>query len=94
MSTYQEYKSKIAELEALAEAARKNELAAAKEQIAKIMQEYNLTLADLSPVKAGSKPRALVTAKYRHPITGQSWTGRGRAPKWVEGKNREDFLIK
>jgi DNA-binding protein H-NS len=32
--------------------------------------------------------------KYRDTATGQSWTGRGRAPKWLEGKNKEDFLIK
>ena len=40
------------------------------------------------------KPRAPVPMKYRDPASGQSWTGRGRAPKWLEGKKKEDFLIK
>ena len=95
MSTYQEYQAKIAELEALAKAARQNELASAKEQILKIMQTYGLTLSDLSgAVKTKSgKPRARVAPKYRDPATGQTWTGRGRAPKWLEGKNKENFII-
>ncbi|MFC0168443.1 H-NS family nucleoid-associated regulatory protein [Pseudoduganella danionis] len=96
MTTYQEYKAKIAELETLAETARKNEKTAAIEQIHSIMREYGLTVADLgsgSKTKTGKK-RAPVPAKYRDSATGQTWTGRGRAPKWLEGKNKEQYLIK
>lgn len=97
MTTYQEYQAKIAELQNLAESARKEELTKAKDQIATIMREYGLTLADLAgagkPAKI-SKPRAPVPMKYRDTASGQTWTGRGRAPKWLEGKNKEDFLIK
>lgn len=32
--------------------------------------------------------------KYRDPQTGKTWSGRGRIPKWIEGKDRENFLIK
>jgi DNA-binding protein H-NS len=32
--------------------------------------------------------------KYRHPRTGATWTGHGRAPAWIaEAKNRAKFLI-
>lgn len=96
MTTYQEYKAKIAELENLAETARKDEISKAKEQIATIMRDYGLTIADLgaaTKVKT-SKPRAPVPTKYRDDASGQTWTGRGRAPKWLEGKNKEDYLIK
>ncbi len=96
MTTYQEYKAKIAELENLAESARKSEIQAAKEKIATIMRDYGLTVADLGGV-AKAKPvktRAPVPTKYRDDTTGQTWTGRGRAPKWLEGKKKEDFLIK
>jgi DNA-binding protein H-NS len=39
-----------------------------------------------------------VAAKYRHPRTGETWTGRGKMPKWLQaevntGKRKEDFLI-
>ncbi|MBA5608666.1 H-NS histone family protein [Duganella sp. FT3S] len=96
MTTYQEYKAKIAELESLAETARKNELQAAKEQIAAIMRDYGLTLADLGGVTKAkpAKTRAPVPTKYRDEATGQTWTGRGRAPKWLEGKDKEQYLIK
>lgn len=96
MTTYQEYKTKIAELENLAENARKNEIAKAKEQVTAIMREYGLTIADLggaTKVKT-VKTRAPVPTKYRDDATGQTWTGRGRAPKWLEGKDKNDYLIK
>ncbi|GAA5232810.1 H-NS histone family protein [Verticiella sediminum] len=34
-----------------------------------------------------------VAPKYRDPETGKTWTGRGRAPKWVVG-DKEQYLIK
>ena len=95
MSTYQEYTAKIAELQQLAEAARKNEIAGAKAQIATIMKEYGLTVEDLGGAKAKvAKARIPVAAKYRNDATGETWTGRGRAPKWLEGKEKAQYLIK
>ena len=96
MTTYQEYKAKIAELENLAETARKHEIAKAKEQVTAIMREYGLTVADLGAVTKVKpvKTRAPVPTKYRDDATGQTWTGRGRAPKWLEGKDKEQYLIK
>jgi len=50
-----------------------------------------------SPSK-GKKPTPTLAAKYRGP-EGQVWSGRGPTPKWfsallVEGKTREDFLVR
>jgi len=50
-----------------------------------------------SPSK-GKKPAAALAAKYRGP-QGQEWSGRGPAPRWlsallVDGKTREDFLVR
>jgi DNA-binding protein H-NS len=100
MTTYQEYKAKIAELQGLAESARKNEVQAAKEKIASIMRDFGLTLADLGGV-AKTKPvktRAPVPTKYRDDATGQTWTGRGLKPKWLSaalesGKQLNDFAV-
>ncbi|QYG06798.1 H-NS family nucleoid-associated regulatory protein [Janthinobacterium sp. PAMC25594] len=98
MSTYQEYMAKIAELQQLAEISRGKEIAGAKEQIASIMKEYGLTVDDLrdgrsKPVKA-LKAHKPVVAKYRDDATGDTWSGRGRAPRWLAGKDKNDFLIK
>lgn len=95
MSTYQEYAAKIAELQQLAEAARKNEIADAKAQIAAIMKDYGLTVEDLGGARAKTvKVRVPVAAKYRDDATGETWTGRGRSPKWLEGKDKAQYLIK
>jgi DNA-binding protein H-NS len=39
-----------------------------------------------------------VAPKYRHPASGATWTGRGKAPLWVveaekNGQPRQQFLI-
>ena len=38
-------------------------------------------------------------AKYRNPETGETWSGRGRAPKWLtraeqQGRGREEFAAR
>lgn len=45
-----------------------------------------------------AKPRKPVAAKYRNAATGETWSGRGRAPKWLaaelaKGRKREEFLL-
>jgi len=40
---------------------------------------------------------AAPAVKYRNPDTGETWSGRGRMPKWMalaveHGRSREDFL--
>lgn len=95
MSTYAEIQAQIAELEAKAKEARAAELAGAKAKIAEIMTAYGLTLDDLRGVGVkASKARQPVPAKYRNPENGDTWTGRGRAPLWLAGRNKDDFLIK
>lgn len=45
----------------------------------------------------GAAKRA-VAPKYRHPETGETWSGRGKAPRWLmaaeaAGASRDSFLI-
>ncbi len=45
---------------------------------------------------ASAAPQAV---KYRNPDTGETWSGRGRVPKWMalaqeQGRSREEFLAK
>ena len=44
-------------------------------------------------------PAASPAVKYRNPDTGDTWSGRGRMPKWLalaeqSGRSREEFLAK
>lgn len=96
MSTYQDYQKQIEELKRLASDARKSEAAAGIAKIREIMQTYGLTFADIG---GGGKTKSVkakneVAAKYRDTATGQEWTGRGRSPRWLDGKKKEDYLIK
>lgn len=42
--------------------------------------------------------RSVVAPKYRNPESGETWSGRGRAPRWLTsaekaGRNRDDFRV-
>lgn len=90
-STYQNLLARKAELDAqiaAAQAERKAEgIAAARALIA----EHGLTAADVFP--QGKKAASVGAPKYRDPDTGATWTGRGKPPNWINGKDRESFLI-
>lgn len=93
-TSYSDLKAQIAELEKQAAKARDSEISAAKNEIRSIMQSYGLTLSDLGGTTKVPKVGKKVPAKYRDDATGKEWTGRGRAPNWLEGKKKEDYLIK
>lgn len=96
MSTYQDYQKQIAELHAKAETARRKEIAEAKAQIQAIMNEYGLSVADLGGTskQATKAPRKPVEIKYKDDATGKTWTGRGREPKWLEGKDKQKYRVR
>ncbi|NCZ75817.1 MAG: H-NS histone family protein, partial [Betaproteobacteria bacterium] len=52
----------------------------------------------IHPKSAVNRTKTKVSPKYRNPETGETWTGRGKAPRWLatfiqEGVSRERFLI-
>ncbi|MFC4923635.1 MULTISPECIES: H-NS histone family protein [Delftia] len=56
-----------------------------------LIAEHGLTAADVFPA---AKAKGSVGApKYRDPATGATWTGRGKPPNWINGKDRAPFLI-
>jgi DNA-binding protein H-NS len=95
----QSYKELLQQREALEKAiaqARQNEIAAAVAKVRELVAEFGLTAQDIfsgRSAKATGKTSAKVAPKYRDPATGQTWTGRGKAPKWIDGKDRTPFLI-
>lgn len=95
--TYKELLQKRESLEREIAQARQNEIASAVAKVRELVAEYGLTAQDVFPgrgakISAG-KPVSKVAAKYRDPATGQTWTGRGKAPKWIEGQDRAPFVI-
>lgn len=81
-------------LEAQIRQAQQEQKADAIAKCKNIIAQFALTEQDLFSSRgrranAGTK----VAPKYRNPQTGETWTGRGKAPKWIASGNREQFLI-
>jgi DNA-binding protein H-NS len=99
MSAYRELLQQRVALEQKISEARQQEISDAVAQIRSLIADFELTADDIFP-PASPKVRATynvtgnkVAPKYIDPVTGKTWTGRGKAPKWIDGQNRENFLI-
>ena len=114
MPTYRELQEQAQKLLEQAEQQRQQELTEALESISKTVSELGISLEELFDYLKGAGFKATrgsrkaktakaktgaVAAKYRNPATGDTWSGRGRAPTWLreaeeKGKSRDKFLIK
>jgi len=94
MTSLKELLKQQAALAQQIEEARKREIADAVARARDLVREFGLTEKDVFPT--GRKPGnagAKVAPKYRDPATGLTWTGRGKPPKWIGSKDRNQFLI-
>ena len=91
MTSLQELLAQKEALEQQISQLKKAERTDALQNARTLIETYDLTVEELfGKQKSATKP---VAVKYRNPETGETWTGRGRAPRWLEGKNREDFSV-
>lgn len=72
--------------------AKKGESTAALRRVQELVSEFGFTMQQVFPLLP-LKDKYAGEAKYQDPDTGKTWTGRGKPPTWIVGKNREDFLI-
>jgi DNA-binding protein H-NS len=105
MSSYKELLAKREELEQAIAEARKIELSEAIGKAKALISDFGLTQMDLFDSEKSAKTakvradgtektgRQKVAPKYKDPITGATWTGRGKAPKWIDGQDRTRFVI-
>jgi DNA-binding protein H-NS len=83
------YEKRIAEL-------RQQERDAALQTVRELVAKHKFTAKEISQPPAGAhpaNPTETVEAKYRNPETGETWSGRGRAPAWLEGANKDQYLM-
>jgi DNA-binding protein H-NS len=97
----------IAMLQAKAERVRKREKKPALQNILRLMRAHDISVNELrgvpvtnGKVHKGASPLKGRKAKpmYRNSKTGETWSGRGRAARWIvtaekAGKKREQFLV-
>ena len=94
MTTVAQLLAQKAALDAQIEAARKAENSDAIAKVKLLIQEHGLTEQDIfGGAKRGRKASGSVAAKYKDPTSGATWSGRGKAPKWIDGKDRSQFVI-
>ena len=106
MKTYSDVKAAIDKLQARAEELRQAEKAGVVSRIREAIAVYGITAAELGLAGGGARsaarssvaapaPKGQVgVAKYRDPVSGKTWTGRGKPPLWIVGaKDRDAFLI-
>ncbi|MBB1651643.1 H-NS family nucleoid-associated regulatory protein [Delftia sp. UME58] len=91
MSEYKTLLAQRAELDAQIAQAQAEAKAQAVAQARALIAEHGLTAADVFP--QGKSKGSVGAPKYRDPATGVTWTGRGKPPNWINGKDRESFLI-
>ncbi len=98
MATLQELIAQKEALEKLIQDTRHTELADAIAKVKGLMADFGLTQEDIFGTTRGAKKAkpegSKVAAKYRDPVSGKEWSGRGLAPKWLQGRDKAEFLIK
>lgn len=104
-ASYDELREAQERLNATIEAKRADARAAGVEKIVSLVKEFDLTAEELNKALTGKvktkggkakSTRSPAAPKYRDPITGSTWTGRGVAPAWIKDVAKEDrgqFLI-
>jgi len=90
------YRALLAQREALdkqIEALKNEERGDAIDWIREQMALYGMEPEDLAERRGPRKQSGPVAAKYRDPVSGATWSGRGRAPLWLADQDRDKFVI-
>jgi DNA-binding protein H-NS len=93
MSRYKELLAQKQMLDKQIAEARRTEAVAALEDVRKTIADFGFTPEDIFGTRRKGSELA-IAAKYRNPETGDAWSGRGRAPSWLKGKDFELFRVK
>ena len=66
------------------------------EFIIELLEEFEINIGDIMDRTASGerKRRAKPKPKYYDPVSGATWSGRGKKPKWLGGRNPNDFLLR
>jgi len=100
--SYKELLQQRQALEQQIKNARDRELSDAVARVRTLIVEYELSENDVFPrgrgmgrgVRVSSSAGTKVAPKYRDPSTGKTWTGRGKAPRWIQSAaDRAQFAI-
>jgi DNA-binding protein H-NS len=84
-----------AELDGRIEQMRKDEVARVIGDIKRQMIEYSISLSDLEEEKRSRRNSSWPhLPRYRDPVSGAIWSGRGRPPGWFRKDEKDRYLIR
>ncbi|KVM62620.1 histone [Burkholderia gladioli] len=90
--TYPELLAECTELEAKLARARASVRDEALCTIRKLMIDFGIDADELTGTPGVKRPGSRAP-KYWDPESGRTWTGRGRVPAWIAGKDRSTFEL-
>lgn len=97
MATYKELLEQQKQLQVQISEVRAREVSDVISRIRQLADEYQLSPYEIFPATRSLTRKTVLTSvvapKYRDPVSGATWSGRGKPPNWIKGKNREEFLI-
>lgn len=94
--SYKELSAQKSALDAQIAAAQKSEKQGAIQEAMALIADYDISEYQLFSRSISRVPlstKAPVLAKYKDPETAKTWTGRGKPPLWIAGKDRSLFAI-
>ncbi|WP_244139229.1 MULTISPECIES: H-NS family nucleoid-associated regulatory protein [unclassified Burkholderia] len=98
MNDYEQLRAQAEALAQEVERVRQQERDIALNDVRAKIEQYSLCVTEiydpgqLHALRHRLNPRK-IEPKYRDPLTGATWTGRGLEPRWIRGRNRQEFLI-
>jgi DNA-binding protein H-NS len=98
LKTYPELLAELTQLNEQIERAKGVERNTALDEIREKMSLYGISVSDLAKRLHSKAERAnagtAAAPKYRNPEDGTTWSGRGKPPHWIAGKDRASFQIR
>jgi DNA-binding protein H-NS len=95
MSTYKELLLQQRKLNQQIAQARDDDAAAALARVVSLVAEFGFTAQQVFPwtPEPVKRERHKAEVKFRNPVTGAGWSGRGREPRWLAGKDRSAYAV-
>lgn len=94
--SFKELQAQKAALDAQIADIQKVEKSAAIEQARTLVEQFQLSQYELfgrSISRAPLSKSGPALVKYKDPVTAKTWTGHGKPPGWIVGKDRAQFAV-
>ncbi len=90
---FDQYKQRIVAMQKQLDEEKRAAVAGVLADIRECVRLFGLTPRDIFGDMVAVAARRRPAPKYRDPASGRTWSGIGRAPAWIRGKDRAAFTI-